>query len=414
MRDSSCEYRLKGLAERARRVTKKSNTSAAAKTTALALAAVAVSACEYDPPGITIHPTPANALAEPIMVTADSVPEGLAPRDLGRWLAARDQILDSRLALRLGSEEEGPELFSEVRAARLDGMGRLFVLDDHTQEIRVFSSEGEHLTTFGGTGDGPEEMRSGMDISVSHDGGRVWAFGIGWYKVFTKGEDGTYKGSGQSHIPVPAGGFSCRLAEDRIVVSGVTSSDSEHTLHEVAMDDGNMLRSFGASYESTSPLVRMLMSVVSPVACDPVRGMVAHAFESLPYVRAFGPNGEMLWGSQIEDFEEMFMIQRVDEFGRDTFGQQGARAGVGYYDTNKGLSLYGDGYLVWQVRRTLASERPGTGTIRTYLLDIDSGRGALISNGGIPLIVGMAEERFVATAGELRPRLEVWTIGEGH
>lgn len=346
------------------------------------------------------------------MVNADSVPEGLSSRNLDRWRAARDQILNSSLAESLGSEEEGPELFSEVRAARLDDMGRLFVLDDHTQEIRVFSSEGAHLATFGGVGDGPEEMRSGMDISVSRDGGRVWAFGIGWYKVFTKGEDGTYKGSGQSQIPVPAGGFSCKLAEGRIVLSGVTSADLEHTLHEVAMDDGQVLRSFGASYKSTSPMVRLLMSVIGPVACDPVRGVVAHAFESLPYVRAFGPDGAVLWGSQIEDFEEMLMVQRIDEFGRDTFGQRGAREGVEHYDTNKGLTLYGDGHLVWQVRRTLASERPGTGTIRTYLLDIDSGKGALISNGGIPLIVGMAEDRFVATAGELRPRLEVWTIGE--
>lgn len=195
------------------------------------------------------------------------------------------------------------------------------------------------------------------------------------------------------------------------LLSGVRSAEPEYTLHEVAMGDGSLTRSFGPSYETTSPLVRTMMSVIGPVACDPVRGLVAHAFETLPYIRVFGANGEFLRASQIDEFAEMLMIQRVDEFGRDAFGQRGARAGAAAYDTNKGLNLYGGDHLLWQVRRTLASEHPGMGTIRTYLLDIESGAGALISDGGIPLIVGMSGERFVATAGDMRPRLEVWTYG---
>ena len=381
---------------------------------ALAVVSISMSACEAVPPDVTVHPTPENALAEPVMVTSDSVPEGLLDPERSRWIAARDRILSSELMLSLGSEERGPELFSQVRAARLDGHGRVYVLDDQTQEIRVFSAEGEHVTTFGGIGDGPDEMRSALDMSVSNDGRTVWALGLGWYKVFSQREDGLYGGSGQSQIGLPGRGFSCKLGEDRMVLSGTQSAAPEHILHEVAMGDSTMdvVRSFGASYQSTSSLVRMSMSVMGPVACDPIRRVVAHAFETLPYVRAFGPSGAMLWGSQIADFEEMVILQVVDEFGRDTFGQGRARAGVGYYDTNKSLNLYGDDHLLWQVRRTLASESRGEGTIRTYLVDIDSGAGALISDGGIPLVVGMAGERFVATAGELGPRLEVWRLGE--
>ena len=381
---------------------------------ALTVVSIAMSGCESTPPGVTIHPTPENALAEPVMVTGDSVPAGLPDPALARWLSARNRILNSVLVLRLGSEQPGPEQFSEVRAARLDGRGHLYILDDQTQEIRVFSAEGEHVTTFGGIGDGPNEMRSALDMSVSNDGRTVWALGLGWYKVFRQRETGLFEGSGLSDIPVPAGGSSCKLGEDRMVLSGALTTDPEHILHEVVMRDSavDVVRSFGASYQSTSSLVRMMMSVIGPVACDPMRGVVVHAFETLPYVRAFGQSGAMLWGSQIDDFEEMLIVAGVDEFGRESFGQRGAREGVEYYDTNKSLNRYGDDHLLWQIRRTLASEPPNEGTIRTYLVDIDSGAGALISNGGIPLVVGMAGERFVATAGELRPRMEVWTLGE--
>lgn len=38
--------------------------------------------------------------------------------------------------------------------------GRIVVVDRQSREIRVFGAEGEHLTTFGGTGEGPGEFRT--------------------------------------------------------------------------------------------------------------------------------------------------------------------------------------------------------------------------------------------------------------
>ena len=76
---------------------------------------------------------------------------------------------DSRLPWRIGSEPavtigrvEGDEpylLYLVMDALRLAD-GRIVVLNNGTQELRVFDGNGTHMTTWGGRGDGPGEFRS--------------------------------------------------------------------------------------------------------------------------------------------------------------------------------------------------------------------------------------------------------------
>jgi len=73
--------------------------------------------------------------------------------------------------LRIGTQEEdAPGLFGNVRSLEVDAEGRIWVLDDQADEIRVFDREGRHVRTIGREGGGPGEFRAPQAIHRSPDG----------------------------------------------------------------------------------------------------------------------------------------------------------------------------------------------------------------------------------------------------
>lgn len=63
--------------------------------------------------------------------------------------------------LELGQAQgAAPLVFGAISGLVVDGGGRIYVLDQHANELRVFSGSGEHLWTTGRTGTGPGEYRS--------------------------------------------------------------------------------------------------------------------------------------------------------------------------------------------------------------------------------------------------------------
>ena len=75
--------------------------------------------------------------------------------------------------LRLGSLEEGPTGFSDVRAVHVDRRNRLWVLDFGVQEIRVFDSTGQFVRRVGRRGNGPGEFVYADGILPGIDG-TIW------------------------------------------------------------------------------------------------------------------------------------------------------------------------------------------------------------------------------------------------
>lgn len=89
-------------------------------------------------------------------------------------------IWDERSAWQLTDEVkigarhgEGPEVFGDVRSLALDDAGRVYVLDFHVQEVRVFDSDGSYVRTIGGRGGGPGEIGGATGIIVDPSG-RLW------------------------------------------------------------------------------------------------------------------------------------------------------------------------------------------------------------------------------------------------
>lgn len=82
------------------------------------------------------------------------------------WLVVED--------LRLGSPDAaGPDLFGQIVSLEIDQDGRFWILEQQTQELRVFSATGEHVRTVGRAGAGPGEFRQAAKIEMGSDG-HMW------------------------------------------------------------------------------------------------------------------------------------------------------------------------------------------------------------------------------------------------
>ncbi|GIW50954.1 MAG: hypothetical protein KatS3mg081_0309 [Gemmatimonadales bacterium] len=76
--------------------------------------------------------------------------------------------------LRIGTAEgSGPELFGSIGALEVDRLGRIWVLEQQAQEIRVFDGQGRYVRTVGRKGGGPGEFRQVIGFAWGADG-NLW------------------------------------------------------------------------------------------------------------------------------------------------------------------------------------------------------------------------------------------------
>ena len=75
--------------------------------------------------------------------------------------------------LRIGSEEDGPYLFTQIRGIAVGERGSIFVLDFRSQEIRLFDRDGKFIKRVARSGSGPGEIRQANGFLTAPDG-RVW------------------------------------------------------------------------------------------------------------------------------------------------------------------------------------------------------------------------------------------------
>lgn len=124
---------------------------------------------------------------------AEPLPEGVervvSPTQ-GVW--APEEAWRLTEELRIGRVQgQGPDVWSSVGAMAVDSAGRMFVLDNETQEIRVFGPGGEHVRTFGREGEGPGEVTMGAALLLS-PGGDLWVFDARGQRFTVFDTTGTY------------------------------------------------------------------------------------------------------------------------------------------------------------------------------------------------------------------------------
>jgi hypothetical protein len=92
--------------------------------------------------------------------------------DDGMWRSGEEwRVVEE---IRIGRMEgEGPDVFGNLFSFAVDGDGRFWALDGQAQELRVFSSTGEHVRTIGRRGEGPGEFAQAVRVELGPDG-NMW------------------------------------------------------------------------------------------------------------------------------------------------------------------------------------------------------------------------------------------------
>lgn len=89
----------------------------------------------------------------------------------------------------------GPEEFGNIVGLDVDAAGRIHVLDQQAQEVRVFEADGTHVRTLGGPGAGPGELSASlMGVLLAPDG-TVRIPDVGNARINLYGPDGASIGS---------------------------------------------------------------------------------------------------------------------------------------------------------------------------------------------------------------------------
>lgn len=105
--------------------------------------------------------------------------------------------------LRIGSEEDDPKGFSDIRGILVDRKGNIWIIEGSLQEIRVFDPSGRHLKTIGRNGQGPGEFTYPDGLAMAPDG-MIWVHDPknGRFSIFD--QDGKFV----RQQLAPAGGYS--------------------------------------------------------------------------------------------------------------------------------------------------------------------------------------------------------------
>lgn len=345
-----------------------------------------------------LHPTPENVPADASLIVNDTLPRGLSGRALQRWRDARDNLLAASPRLRIGSDQEGPELFGRVRDVSIDDAGNILVLDDQASEVRVFASDGRHLQTFGGHGDGPSEMRGATAIQ-SLPGGRLLVLGRPRRgKLFERTPTG-YRIIRPLEVMVDAPDAACSNDAVHAFVAGGTGAQRS-AVHKVNVETGELVNHVGIGYVFDDWAVRGMIAT-GTVGClggAATRRAVFHASEFLPFVRAYrASDGLLLWVARLDGFMQTRLVTPRDG-GIIVWGDH-------VRDRVSSIQPISPAHLIVQTSRFAPSERDPS-SVSTYLVDVETGSGALISD-ELGDLVSVTTDRFVFLGNRPFPQLEV-------
>lgn len=268
-----------------------------AQSLGVLLSVLLLSACEpSDYTDVTEHPIiQRDSSARMFQIypgdaVADDLPESL--------LALKRIISDSDPALVIGTADGPPAtVFGRIADIALDGTGDFYVLDSQYSEVRRFGSNGIFKSSFAKGGDGPNELRNPVTLDFVNDDLLVVGTGRG-VKIFERA-DSTFELSRSVLAgPIPPPEDLCVLGSEIFVRSW--RSEDETIIHVLDLE-GNLLRSFGSGYQSGGQILRRQLSA-GPIACVDDPPTVIAAYDGLPVVRGYAPDGRLRWITHFSDF----------------------------------------------------------------------------------------------------------------
>lgn len=106
--------------------------------------------------------------------------------------------------LRIGSVDgDGPDLLTSVYGAHTDALGRIWILERQTDQLKIFDANGMHVRSIGRDGSGPGEFRDAIGLAADPNG-LVWIVDPGNARYALFDTAGTFITS----YPRPVAGYS--------------------------------------------------------------------------------------------------------------------------------------------------------------------------------------------------------------
>ena len=329
----------------------------------------------------------------------------------------RDALLqEARIIVSLGQSgiSDAHDVFGLEIDVVLDGANRIFVLDRRNHAVKMFGLDGSYLGSIGRAGQGPGEFRDPGALEIMSDGRLVVSDRGNRIKVFSTSNDGYVQSETHRVELVPE--RACSTA-DRFFVSGWHGT-TETVIHEVPISGkSGASQSFGHGYSADSWIVQDALSD-GPIACLSNPPRVVFAFEQIPVVKAYSADDQsLLWAATLGGYTQPPLTE-LNSGGL-------AISGRVVQDIVVSLTPVSSRHLLLQTMRLPPSEPGQTIEVddtetRSYLVDAETGQGALISV-SLPVVAVAGVDHYVAMWFLPFPRLELrkwkppfWNTSLGH
>jgi hypothetical protein len=209
-------------------------------------------------------------LCHALVVLAASVASGQADARISSLVACSGCTIRVERLVAVG-DAEGPGMVHEQGLVVLDRAGRTFVTSNGDPgRIRVFGSDGKHLTTFGRSGLGPGEFRDRPLLRFAGDGS-FNAIDIVGRRLTRFTPD--FKVAATTTLPLSPSDATF-VGESLVAVGGFGAREGALVPLHVIGANGEVGRSFGAAPEGVEPSVIGLDRRIAPAVPSGV--WVAH------------------------------------------------------------------------------------------------------------------------------------------
>jgi hypothetical protein len=125
-------------------------------------------------------------------IVSDSAGVQIVLNKTAVWESGEEWTVSDVPLIQIGVREGDPAYqFVKVWEAKRLPDGRYIAGDDAARELRVFDSDGQHLVTIGGDGEGPGEFRALWGVGA-YRGDSIYAFDYGLMRTSIFGPDGGF------------------------------------------------------------------------------------------------------------------------------------------------------------------------------------------------------------------------------
>ena len=340
------------------------------------------------------------------IVRSQEIPDS-APQ---RLRAVTERLREASEATRFGAPNNPqPYVFGDIADLVVSG-DTVYVLEPTVGEVRLFTTRGLHLGSFGAKGPGPNELERPRDMEIEADG-EIAVLERAGIKIFSIRDQRLMLD--RLVIPVEAVGAAsvCVWLDSLFIVrtQGLRQEKQVHVSRSSARAGGResteLLSRFSEGYPLGGSLVQGRISR-GPLTC-PAPDTVVIAYHDLPLIEAFSIDGTRLWKSALAQFDPTRTFAGVDAKGPFIRGSDETAR-----DRVLVLTSLPGGFLLLQVERLSAGAQQtqeADRTIDSYVVAVDSGVGLFVGD-NLPAIKAATEGLLVGArlSSDLVPEITIW------